>query len=59
MHGVGYGFLLHDHNEIGGMSLTILGFLMLLTIASLKLLLTNVLRLHEPFLNSGTTFALE
>ena len=38
MHGVGYGVLLHSPvMRIGGMALTILGFLMLLTIASLKL----------------------
>ena len=38
MHGVGYGFFLHSPvMRIGGMALTILGFLMLLTIASLKL----------------------
>lgn len=38
MHGVGYGFMLQSPvMRIGGMGLTILGFLMLLTIASVKL----------------------
>lgn len=38
MHGIGYGFMLHSPiMRIGGMSLTILGFLLLLISASIKL----------------------
>ena len=42
MHGIGYGLALHSPiMRIGGMSLTILGFLLLLISASIKLLPAN------------------